>query len=55
MYGGGQFELAEGRRQIQELAGIFHPGSPNDIAPIEFNRTVLERPVSDELLAYPGE
>ncbi|MFT5285022.1 MAG: L-alanine-DL-glutamate epimerase-like enolase superfamily enzyme [Planctomycetota bacterium] len=52
MYGGGQFELADGRRQIQEFAGIFHPDGPNDIAPIEFNRSDLMRPVSDRLLKY---
>jgi len=53
MYGGGQFELADGRRLIQEFAGIFHPDAPNDIGPVEFNRAVLARPVSDARLAYP--
>jgi hypothetical protein len=52
MYGGGQFELADGRRLIQEFAGIFHPESPNDVGPIEFNRPHLARPISDERLAY---
>ena len=52
MYGGGQFELADGRRQIQELAGIFHPDASNDIGPVEFNRPELARPISDQLLAY---
>jgi L-alanine-DL-glutamate epimerase-like enolase superfamily enzyme len=33
MYGGGQFELGVGRAQIQYLASIFHPDTPNDIAP----------------------
>lgn len=37
MYGGGQFELGVGRRQIQELAALFYPGSPNDVAPSEYN------------------
>ena len=32
-YGGGQSELGVGRGQIQYLASIFHPHSPNDIAP----------------------
>ena len=36
-YGGGQFELGAGRRQIQLLAAIFHPGTPNDVAPGGFN------------------
>jgi L-alanine-DL-glutamate epimerase-like enolase superfamily enzyme len=30
-YGGGQFELGVGRGQIQYLASIFHPDSPNEI------------------------
>lgn len=36
-YGGGQFELGCGRGQIQLLAALFHPGSPNDVAPGAFN------------------
>ncbi len=32
-YGGGQYELSEGRGQIQYLASLFHPDGPNDIAP----------------------
>jgi hypothetical protein len=36
-YGGGQFELGVGRRQIQHLASLFHPGEPNDVAPGGFN------------------
>ena len=54
MYAGGQFELADGRRLIQRLAGIFHPDAPNDIAPVEFNRVELNRPVDDGNLSYPG-
>jgi hypothetical protein len=37
MYGGGQFELDVGRRQIQTLASVFYPGGPNDVAPSEYN------------------
>jgi hypothetical protein len=37
-YGGGQFELGVGRDQIQLLASLFHPGTPNDVAPGGFNR-----------------
>ena len=37
MYGGGQFELGAGRRQIQRLASIFYPDGPNDVAPSEYN------------------
>ncbi|HST25757.1 MAG TPA: hypothetical protein VLJ76_07180 [Gaiellaceae bacterium] len=37
MYGGGQFELGPGRGQIQYLASLFHPQTPNDVAPAGFN------------------
>ncbi len=37
MYGGGQFELGCGRGQIQYLASIFHPDTPNDVAPSGYN------------------
>ena len=38
-YGGGQFELGVGRGQIQLLAALFHPETPNDVAPTGFNAT----------------
>ncbi len=37
LYGGGQFELGPGRRQIQSLASIFHADAPNDVAPSGYN------------------
>jgi L-alanine-DL-glutamate epimerase-like enolase superfamily enzyme len=37
MYGGGQFELGVGRGQIQYLASLFHPDTPNDVAPGGYN------------------
>jgi hypothetical protein len=37
-YGGGQFELGPGRGQAQYLASLFHPGTPNDLAPTGFNQ-----------------
>ncbi len=37
MYGGGQFELGVGRRQIQTLASVFYPDAPNDVAPGAYN------------------
>ncbi|HEX2044578.1 MAG TPA: hypothetical protein VHF23_02990 [Gaiellaceae bacterium] len=37
VYGGGQFELGPGRGQIQYLASLFHPDTPNDVAPGGFN------------------
>jgi hypothetical protein len=35
-YGGGQWELAVGRGHIQYLASLFHPDTPNDVAPIGY-------------------
>ena len=37
LYGGGQFELDVGRRQIQALASVFYPDGPNDVAPSDYN------------------
>jgi hypothetical protein len=37
LYGGGQFELGVGRRQIQALASLFYPRGPNDVAPVAYN------------------
>jgi hypothetical protein len=36
-YGGGQMELGPGRGQAQYLASLFHPGTPNDLAPSLYN------------------
>jgi hypothetical protein len=36
-YGGGQLELGVGRGQIQYLASLFHPDTPNDTAPSAYN------------------
>ncbi len=44
MYGGGQSELGCGRGQIQYLASLFHPHSPNDVAPAGYN---LPEPPAD--------
>ena len=48
-YGGGQFELGVGRGHIQYLASIFHPDTPNDVAPSGYN----EVPVPDGLPTSP--
>ena len=48
-YGGGQSELSVGRGQIQYLASLFHPDSPNDVAPAGYN---LPEP-PDDLPASP--
>ena len=37
-YGGGQFELGPGRGQMQYLASLFHPDTPNDVAPGRLQR-----------------
>ena len=37
VYGGGQGEVGVGREQIQYLASLFHPDTPNDIAPSGYN------------------
>jgi hypothetical protein len=48
MYGGGQFELGVGRGHIQYLASLFHPDTPNDVAPGAYNDTEVREglPVS---------
>jgi hypothetical protein len=38
-YGGGQWELSVGRGHIQLLAALFHPDTPNDVAPGGYNAT----------------
>jgi hypothetical protein len=38
-YGGGQTELGAGRGQAQYLAALFHPDTPNDLAPSAYNQT----------------
>jgi L-alanine-DL-glutamate epimerase-like enolase superfamily enzyme len=53
LYGGGQFELGIGRLQIQELASIFHPDMPNDVAPAEFNEPEVPRGVQPSPLPPP--
>jgi hypothetical protein len=37
MYGGGFGELGVGRGQIELLASLFHPDTPNDVAPSAYN------------------
>jgi len=37
IYGGGQGEVELGRGQIQYLASLFHPDTPNDTAPSGYN------------------
>lgn len=42
IYGGGQFELDVGRPQIQELASLFYPDAPNDVAPAVYNEPAID-------------
>ena len=39
------FEQGPGRGQLQHLASLFHPGGPNDLAPVAYylQREVVER------------
>jgi L-alanine-DL-glutamate epimerase-like enolase superfamily enzyme len=50
-YGGGQTELGVGRGQIQYLASLFHPHSPNDVAPAGYNLEPLPAGLPDSPLA----
>jgi hypothetical protein len=40
VYGGGMFEQGPGRGQLQYLASLFHPDTPNDVAPVGYNLPV---------------
>jgi hypothetical protein len=51
MYGGGQFELGPGRGHIQYLASVFHPDTPNDVAPGGYNATDVPAGLPDSPLA----
>ena len=50
VYGGGQTELGPGRGQIQYLASLFHPDSPNDTAPSGYNEPVAPPDLPDSPL-----
>jgi len=49
-YGGGQWELGPGRGQIQYLAALFHPDTPNDVAPGGYNAPEPQRGLPDSPL-----
>jgi hypothetical protein len=42
MYSGGQTEIGPGRGQVQYLSALFHPDSPNDIAPASYNSAATD-------------
>jgi hypothetical protein len=54
MYGGGQFELGPGRRQIQRLASVFYADGPNDVAPSEYNAGPARADLPKSPLPPPG-
>jgi hypothetical protein len=54
MYGGGQFELGPGRRQIQRLASVFYADGPNDVAPSEWNEGPPQPGMQTSPLAPPA-
>ncbi|MFB6360305.1 MAG: hypothetical protein ABEH59_03180 [Halobacteriales archaeon] len=37
LYGGGQFELSVGRGHLHDLASLWYPDGPNDVAPRAYN------------------
>jgi len=53
MYGGGQFELGPGRRQIQRLACLFYADGPNDVAPSAYNEGGARPGLATSPLAAP--
>ncbi|QLG49410.1 hypothetical protein [Natrinema halophilum] len=55
LYGGGQFELGVGRGQIQTLASMWYPDSPNDVAPRAYNDPAVGDGLSPSPLEPPTE
>ncbi|NHX36658.1 MULTISPECIES: enolase-like domain-containing protein [Halolamina] len=54
LYGGGQFELSVGRGQAQELAALFYPDGPNDLAPSVYNESSLPPELPRSPIAVPA-
>jgi hypothetical protein len=54
LYGGGQFELGVGRGQIQEIASLFYPDTPNDVAPPAYNAPAPVAGLPQSPLAPPA-
>lgn len=53
LYGGGQFELGIGRSQAQELASLFYPDGPNDLAPSDYNNAEIPGDVEQSPMTLP--
>ena len=54
LYGGGQFELSVGRGQAQEIASLFYPDGPNDLAPSIYNEAALPPELPRSPIAVPA-
>jgi L-alanine-DL-glutamate epimerase-like enolase superfamily enzyme len=50
IYGGGQGEQSVGRGHIQYLASLFHPDTPNDVAPSGYNDPAVPEGLPDSPL-----
>ncbi|MDG5818375.1 hypothetical protein [Natronococcus sp. A-GB7] len=55
LYGGGQFELGIGRGQLQALASVFYPETPNDIAPGAYNDPEVTGELPESPLEPPAD
>ncbi len=55
LYGGGQFELGVGRRQLHALAAALYPEGPNDLAPRGYNTPEVRPGVPVSPLEPPAE
>ena len=55
LYGGGQFELGVGRRQLHALASAFYPDAPNDLAPRGYNTPEIQPDAPASPLSPPVE
>jgi hypothetical protein len=55
LFGGGQFELGVGRRQLHALASICYPAAPNDTAPGGYNDPDHEGALPSSPLAPPSD
>lgn len=53
LYGGGQFELSVGRGQNQEVASLYYPDGPNDLAPSIYNEASLPPELPRGPIAVP--
>ncbi|AGB37807.1 enolase-like domain-containing protein [Natronococcus occultus] len=55
LYGGGQFELGVGRGQLQAVASLFYPDTPNDVAPGAYNDPEVTGELPESPLEPPAD